>query len=46
MIQICINGMMDEYMIYIENHDIRDFVELIYKAQNTGALVARLRINA
>ena len=42
-IQACINGMMDEYRIYIENHDIRDFFELIYKALNTGVLVARLR---
>ena len=45
MIRACMNGMMDEYRIYIENHDIRDFTELIYKARNTGALVARLRRN-
>ena len=43
MIRACMNGMMDEYHIYIENHDIQDFVELIYKAQNTRALVSRLR---
>ena len=43
MIRACMNGMMDEYRIYIENHDIRDFAELIYKARNTGALVARLK---
>ncbi|KAL5576142.1 hypothetical protein UlMin_017841 [Ulmus minor] len=40
------NGMMDEYRIYIENHDIKDFAELIYKARNTGALVSRLRRNS
>lgn len=35
-----------EYRIYIENHDIREFAKLTYKARNTGALVARLRKNA
>ena len=43
MIRACMNGMLDEYRIYIENHDIKDFAELIYKARNTGALVSRLR---
>ena len=38
--------MMDEYMIYIENHDIKDFTELIFKARNTGILMARLKRNA
>ena len=45
MIQACTNRMMDEYWIYIENHDIKDFAELIYKARNTRALVSRLRRN-
>ena len=43
MIRACMNGMLDEYRIYIENHDIKDFAELIYKARNTGELVSRLK---
>ena len=46
MIRACLNGMLDEYRIYIENHDIKDFAELIYKARNTGELVSWLRRNS
>ena len=42
LVKMCIQGMLDEYRIHIENHAIYNFPELVTKTRNMGSTVARL----
>lgn len=43
LIQLCVKGMQDECKLYIENHIVLTFSNLMKKVENTKVTISKLR---